>query len=171
MTKSAFIKMFAECRTAEDAKKVYKTLARKYHPDCGGNNEDMKALNLAFEEVFEKLKNTFRTKEGKFYQKANTETAGAFMDIINALIKLEGITIEICGTFIWVTGDTKPVKDSLKALGLRYSGDKKAWYKAPDNYKRKSSERWSMEAIRSAFGSQVVKEKEEEKKGTALALN
>ena len=172
MKKAEILKKFDGCKTGEDAKKVYKTLAKILHPDCGGDTESMQILNDVFEQVFNRVKNTYKTKEGETYQKANYETAREFMDIINALINLEGLTIEVCGTWLWVSGDTKAHKDAIKAVGLKYSANKQAWYKAPLGYRKKSKEAWTMDAIHNAFGSEVIKKaKKADEESPVLALN
>lgn len=35
----------------EEAKKSFKDLSRKYHPDLGGDEEQMKALSAAYDEI------------------------------------------------------------------------------------------------------------------------
>lgn len=125
---------------ATEPKKAYKKLAFKLHPDCGGNEEEMKILNNEYDELFSKLKNTHKNKEGKTYTKETTETPEQFKDIINKLfnLKMDGVAIEVVGTFIWLTGNTKPYKEDIKALEFRYSPKKYAWYKAPKDYKKRS---------------------------------
>lgn len=36
---------FKECQTLDDVKVRYRTLAKIFHPDCGGSNELMQKLN------------------------------------------------------------------------------------------------------------------------------
>jgi hypothetical protein len=70
------------------------------------------------------------------------------------LLKLRDIIVEICGTWIWVTGDTYSVKGQLKALGLKYSSKKMAWYwvGAASN----GHGRYTLDQIRVFHGSRVV---------------
>ena len=85
------------------------------------------------------------------------EEASDFIEILNDLIKYEGLKIEICGLWLWVSGDTKPIKETLKAHGLRYSKNKGAWYLNTTGYVKwfKGRKAWSMNEIRSAYGSKV----------------
>lgn len=173
MNKKYFENLFRECETGEEVKSLYKRLAMKYHPDKGGDNESMKALNLAFEDAFERLKNIHRNHETKEkYTKQTYEYAREFIDLINALFKFKDITIELIGSFVWVSGETKAIKEDLKALGLRFSGNKKAWYKAPAGYRKSTNARFTMDDIRSFYGSTVVQKSEDEDvKQGRLALN
>ena len=38
------------------------------------------------------------------------------------------LSLEVCGSWLWVTKKTFPIKDLLKSLGFRYSANKMAWY-------------------------------------------
>lgn len=52
------------------------------------------------------------------------------------LQKNNNIKIERIGSWIWVSGDTFEIKDTLKEMGFFYSGNKKAWYFNGDSVKR-----------------------------------
>ena len=146
---------FNNPQTLEELKAQYKKLAFKYHPDReGGNLEAMKAINAEYDSLFKILKNTHKTKEGKVYEKQTQEAPSDFKDLINQLIKMVGCHIEIIGLFIWVSGETKPHKDSLKALGFRWHSTKKVWYKAPQDYKKYTKTKYNMNEIRSMYGVQ-----------------
>ena len=90
--------------------------------------------------------------------------AAAYMDVIAALVKIPGITVEICGKWLWVSGDTKPVKDQIKAAGLRFSGSKKMWYWRPatENGARHYRGNKSMGYIRGKYGSRALYSDERE---------
>lgn len=155
-----------DVKTLEELKKSYKKLALKLHPDCGGNNEEMAQLNNEYDELFSKLKNTHKNKNDETYTKETDETPEQFKDILNRLfvLKMDGVEIEIVGTFIWLTGNTKPYKDDVKALVFRYSPKKYTWYKAPKDYKKRSHKNYDMDTIRGMYGSQKIKEEKEEKR-------
>lgn len=46
--------------TVEDLKNEYRQLAKKHHPDLGGNTEDMQEINAEFDRKFERLNNPNR---------------------------------------------------------------------------------------------------------------
>jgi hypothetical protein len=35
-------------------------------------------------------------------------------------LNLEGVKVELIGSWLWVSGNTKPIKDELKALNFRW---------------------------------------------------
>jgi Antirestriction protein (ArdA) len=69
-----------------------------------------------------------------------------------------GLTVEVCGTWIWVSGDTRNYRDLLDTLGFQWSLRKNAWYFQPEGSKRSKGYRgsWSMEKIRSTYGSEQI---------------
>lgn len=152
------MKWFDNPKTLEDLKKQYKKLAMQHHPDMGGSTVDMQQINAEYEKLFAKLKDVHQNKDGEFYtsRTATTETASEFMDVIERLIHMEGIQIEVCGSWLWVTGDTKPHKDELKKLSFRWSSNKSAWYFHRDGYKKRSNRSLSLDEIRGYYGSEVV---------------
>ena len=149
------MKYFNNPKTLEELKKQYRELAMKHHPDKGGSNEAMKAINAEYDELFPKLKDTHRTKDGETYtaRQASTETADQFKDLISQLMRMDDIVIEIIGCFVWVTGDTKPHKEQLKALGFKWHSKKSAWFLAPEDYRKRSRKDYSLEHIRSMYGT------------------
>ena len=147
------LKYFKECKSVEECKKLYKKLAFIHHPDRGGDTETMKTINAEFDYVMEN--NIFKSSK-KDTKKDYDFSSSQFKDIISALVRLDGLEIEITGCFIWVTGNTYPQKDIIKSLGFRYSKNKKAWYIAPPEYfaqKRSYKKSYSMNDIRSKYGS------------------
>lgn len=160
------MKYIQNVSTLEELKKAYKKLALKLHPDCGGSNEEMAQLNNEYDELFSQLKNTHKNKDGETYTKETNETPQEFKDIINQLfnLKMENVEIEIVGSFIWLTGNTKPYKEEIKELTFKYSAKKYAWYKAPSDYKKRSRKHYDMDTIRGMYGSQRVTPEKEEKR-------
>lgn len=144
---------FTNCKTAEDLKKEYRRLAKQLHPDCGGNETEFKTMQATFEKAFERLKNIHVNAAGETYTKETTETAGEFMDLINKLLKLDGVNIELCGAWIWLTGNTKEHKETIKAYGFSWSKNKNAWYYHREPYHKKSKKAVSLNDIRLMYGS------------------
>lgn len=153
---------FAGCTCIEEAKKRYQELIKKYHPDLGGDTATMAAINVEFETVFVRLKNTHRSANGETYQKESNESFAEYQQILEILIHIPNVKIEIIGSWIWVTGDTRPVKEVLKEAGFQFSGKKAAWYWHAGEYHKRHGKNYSMDDLRGKWGTQEV-EKEEYK--------
>lgn len=153
------MKYFNNCKTVEDVKKLYKTLAKELHPDLNVDRDTtslfQEMLN-EFEIVFEKLKNTHQNQDGEFYTtKETSESASVYSSIINQIIHIEEITIEIIGCFIWVHGETFKWKELFKSLGLKWSKKRKAWYFTSKAIKV-SGKNISFAEMREYFGSEII---------------
>lgn len=144
--------------TLEELKAQYRKFAFRHHPDRGGSDEEMKVVNGEYDELFLKLKDVHRTKEGKTYTKESAETPEQYREIVYALLMLhmEGVDIEIIGSFIWLSGNTKPYKEAIKALGFKWSQNKTAWYLPPDGYKKFGRKQFDLDEIREMYSSTRV---------------
>ena len=148
---------FTKVTTLEELKKEYHRLAMKFHPDReGGDLEEMKIINAEYDEMFKAVKNFHRNKENKIYRKETQETNSEFKDIIDELVKHSNIKVEIIGSFVWVSGETKAIKDTLKKMGFRWHSKKQNWYKAPRGYKKRSRRQFTMSEIRTMFVTEEV---------------
>lgn len=118
------MKYFKGIETLEQLKKEYRKLAKKFHPDLNEQDttETMKAINLEYERLFDLLKN----KSNHTYEQS--ESVDTFRDIINELIKYNDLTIDIIGSWLWISGNTFQAKETLKKLNFRWSKKRKKWY-------------------------------------------
>ena len=89
-----------------EAKKIYKILAKKLHPDVGGSTELFKILNEVYNNILENGTNFLN----------NNEFDLEIEKIISQILHYEDIIIEVIGSWIWLTGNTKPIKEVLKEL-------------------------------------------------------
>ena len=78
------------------------------------------------------------------------------MDLQEQLKGCKGLSVELCGTWIWVSGNTKKHKELLKKLGLQYARKKQKWYLKPAGYKYHKHKPISMEKIRFKYGSETI---------------
>ena len=157
------MRYFDNCKTAEELKKAYHKAAAKLHPDNGGSEEEFKKMQSEYMKAFDRLKNIHTNAAGEQYEKESTENATDYMEIINKVIHFEGVTIEIIGSWIWLSGDTRAYKDEIKAAGFWWSKNKKAWYYNGDDKKSRRRGHYSMEELRDKWGSEEVKSQSRER--------
>ena len=149
------MKFFAQCTTLDELKSEYRRLVKLHHPDLGGDTATMQAINAAYEDAFDRLKKQHNDTHDEAHQ--TTETAAEFMEIIEVLLRLDGLDIELCGSWLWIGGNTREHKDALKAAGCRWSSNKKLWYWRHEE----DSHRWhrgksTIGEIRAKYGSQHI---------------
>ena len=127
---------FKDCKTLQDVKIQFRILAKKHHPDLGGNAEQFKIINNEYEIAFEYFRNLDNENQKaeniknnyKENYKYNYENSTIYKNIIEKLIHFENVNIEIVGSWIWLDGETYPIKDIIKDLNFRWSKSKKKWY-------------------------------------------
>ena len=109
------MKYFVNVTSLEELRKQYRRLAKINHPDMGGSAEEMKIINIEYEIQFKSLENSDTVANGIKY---NKEQDAAIRGVINIIIHLN-VEIEVCGSWVWVTGNTYACKDELKKNGFR----------------------------------------------------
>ena len=149
-------KWFSTCRTIDDAKKLFRSLAKQYHPDITGEDTTaiMQQINAEFDEICRILQSGAETA-------TQTNAAADYRNIVVELLKIRDITIELVGSWIWISGNTKQNKDALKALGARWSSGKKAWYIKPNTcvgYRRGTG--GNLQHLRDKYGCMRYKAQE-----------
>ena len=139
------IELLKGIETLEELKGAYKKLALKYHPDLGGSIEMMQRLNAEYEYLSKELKES-------------AENAAAYINVIDKLVDIDNLTIEVVGTWIWVSGETKPVKELLKELKFKWNKARQLWQKRPEgDTGRVRGNRKSDEEIKSFYGCKTIK--------------
>jgi hypothetical protein len=147
------MKYFTDCKTIDGVKALYKKLAKENHPDLGGDTVIMQAINNEYAFACARLaKGAGLSDEEADEQIRFSER---YRETIEKIIHLPGIVIEIVGHWIWVTGNTRPVKETLKAAQFFFASKKCAWYFRPEEYKTRGSGK-SLEEIRRKYGSEKV---------------
>ncbi|MEI7597592.1 MAG: J domain-containing protein [Bacteroidota bacterium] len=142
---------FSNCKTLEEVKKHFKNLAFIHHPDCGGDTARMQEINAEYQSV---IKNPFFA-----FSKQTEEEQHEFIkypEIISQIIGLNGVTIEIIGNWIWVSGNTYPHREQLKKSGFYFASKKTMWYYRPDDCKSSNTKPKTIEEIRLKYGSDKV---------------
>lgn len=156
-------KYFSECVTAEEAKRLYKELARKHHPDIGGDLRTMQEINAEYATFQARGAGNNARERQRTAHAENRKSAADFHDLnevegtlkekIEAALNM-GLDVELIGLWVWVSGDTKPHKEELKAAGFKWSPKKdgQPWYYAGvPSFNRKPQD---LNTIRASYGSQ-----------------
>ena len=144
------MKYFKNFETLQDLKTQYRAFAKQLHPDCGGDAKAFTEMNAEYQQALEMLE---RGGAKAYNQRQTVSDEGkAFKAVIDLLLSLK-LDVEICGDWIWISGDTHPAKEQLKALHCRWSRNKARWYWAPAYSKTHSRGKTTMESIRAKYGS------------------
>ena len=151
-------KYFEDLKDEVEIKQRYKQLARQYHPDLGGDVEVMKIINLQYEKV---LAGAYQTA-GKSITEIDEllEKDLALRNKLHSIVALDGLYIEICGSWLWVTGETKTHKDVLKKQSFFWSNTKTAWYWRSESNKTFNRKPMSLEEIRSKHGTHSIQRRQ-----------
>lgn len=158
---------FKNINTLEELRKQYRDLLKIHHPDNGGNVSQMQEINAEYDKLFKILKdkhdsNTTGNNNSDSNAKADynnmkydfTEDV-KLREMLNKIIGFNGITIEVCGNWIWAF-DSYAYHKELKELGFRYAKNKRAWYWHSETFRKRSHKSLSMDDIRSYYGSTEV---------------
>ena len=144
----------------ESVFKAYRRKAKEYHPDLGGNLELMVLVNLAFE-VLEAIDFQWPTQDGE-QARNSTPLTETLSNLWNEIKHYRGIQGEVIGTWLWVSGDTYPIREYLKGLGFRFSHLKRAWYFHEGAYWKHSKNNFDMNDLRAMWGSEDLESEEAE---------
>lgn len=142
---------FEGLKTENEIKARYKELAKKHHPDLGGCANMMKEINNQYEKV---LKGSYQ-ESGKSEAEIDDLLAKdeKLREKLNAIITLPDLIIEICGAWIWVTGETRTHKDKLKSCQFFWAKKKGAWYWRSEENRSFNRKAMSLDDIRKTHGS------------------
>ena len=77
-------------------------------------------------------------------------------DVIRRLGTMEGVVTEVCGSFLWLSGNTYAYRHEIKAMGFKWARGKRKWYLAPKEWAGSRGNGWSMDRIRAEHGSRVI---------------
>lgn len=162
------MKYFKDVNTLEELRRQYKELLKKYHPDnANGSTAACQEINAEYDRLFKVLKDKHESKSDNTADSTtNTKSNNANMydwendkalrEVLQQIINFDGITIELVGAWLWVSGNTYSYKNELKELGFKWASQKKMWYWKMGDYRKKSHKSLSMEDIRNYYGSTRV---------------
>ena len=146
---------FENVETLENLRREYHRLAFINHPDKGGDLKTMQLINDQYDKMSKLLissDESFSEGRKEYEQQVSEE----LRERLNRIIRLPGIMIELIGSWIWITGNTFSVRDTLKEEGYKFSHPKAAWYWHKGDYFKKSGVLLSMEEMRDLWGQQKI---------------
>lgn len=149
---------FKNPRSLEELRKQYKELIKRYHPDnANGSTAACQEINSEYSRLFEHLKNRHENgSASKDKADFNIHLDKALREMLEKIVNLDGLQIEICGSWIWLSGNTYQHKATLKAYGFSWANQKKMWYWHDVEYVKRTHKAVSMDFIREKYGSMEV---------------
>ena len=93
--------------------------------------------------------------EHKIYFSNDTKFNIELEKVISQILHYEDITIDVVGSWIWLCGDTKPIRSTLKDLGFKWASKKKMWYYG--EMKGRSHKEQSLDDIKGKYGCTTIK--------------
>ena len=158
---------FRNVNTLEELRKQYKELLKQYHPDNpNGSTEATQAINAEYDRLFKVLKDKHESttadgdKATYDNMKYDFSEDKALREILQKIIGFSDITIELCGSWIWLSGNTYQYKAELKEIGFKWASQKKQWYWHSEAFRKKGKKALSMDEIRNYYGSTEFKTEE-----------
>jgi hypothetical protein len=141
--------------TKEIIKRAYRVASSLYHPDR--NSAGLQMMQMV-NEAYQVLKDFTGCVEGVSEAEAENQDYGfTLSEALQSIINLDGLDVEICGSWVWVTGDTKAHKAILNEAGFKWASKKVAWYLRPEGDRAKYRGKCSLDDIRERHGSQRAK--------------
>ena len=147
------MKHFFNISTIDEAKKLYRELAKANHPDKGGSVETMQEINNEYDFICAKILKGENLSDADFNEAFNVSQL--FKEKINPLINIEGLNIEIVGVWLWITGETRANSELLKSLGFFWASKKLAWYWRPESAAGGRG-RGTLDDVRNKYGSTLI---------------
>ena len=149
------MKYFDDCMSIESLRAEYRKNCLKLHPDKGGIAETFAEMQGEYERLIKLCVATEAGRANKENRKAHYtyETEKELMEAMEYFCNIQGVDVELCGCWLWITGNTFPVHEKIKEYGAKYSKNKSAWYWAATMSKGKCRGRYSWNKIRAKYGS------------------
>ena len=141
----------AQIQTRWDLEKAYHTLREEYSLE-----EDTSIFNRMQAE-YEVLAHLIEEGEEDRYKQLQAGENEPDQQLVIQYLKVYDLplTIEIVGTWLWVSGDTRPHRQALKAAGFFWAHQKKMWY-----WRHASRRSWksgkSLDEIKQTYGARTM---------------
>lgn len=152
------MKWFSEANNLNELRNTYKRLLFKYHPD---NNSSFNTTSIMQEinSEYDELLKHFTSNQDSSHNDYTTETE--IKNILNEVVKIKAdILIELIGTWIWISGNTYPIRKQLSELGLVWAPKKKMWHWGTLSHRCTTP--MEISTIREKYGSVVYRTRQEQ---------
>lgn len=148
-------KYFNKFMDIKELRGLYRSYCLKMHPDKGGDHDTFVEMQNEYESVLrivsgEEKEKAFRENRDPHF---TFEGESELMEMLKKVMRVQGIIVEVCGSWLWISGNTFPVHEVLKSFGMKYSKKKKSWYFSPYMSTKRKKGMYSMKKIRETFGS------------------
>jgi len=142
---------YSVIKDIDNLKKEYFKLAKKYHPDSGGSTAQFQSLQNEYEIAFKKLLSGSKLSTDE----KNNETLidEEIRKIIDQIISLDDIKIELVGKWLWVGGNTYPVRTVLKQAGLTFIKKQGVPYWVYKGVESSGRGKMSLDEIKNKYGT------------------
>lgn len=152
------IRFFKNVKTVAELRKEYVRLLKINHPDNGGSKETCQEINAEYDYLLGRLPkdNTGKTASNSAEAKKDFQIDKEIRDILNKIIRFDGLNIEIVGSWIWVDGDSYQWKEQLKEIGFQWSRARKKWHYTPYESKWHKGGKEDFETLRNKYGSTTI---------------
>jgi hypothetical protein len=139
--------LFFGCKTSDEVRNRYDELSHVFKPQTNGeSNEMMNSINDEYDKLMMVLGESKPLEAAK--EKA---TVPEKIEELRAKVNPEGLHMEIIKNWLWISGKTFQVKDTLKELGFRYSPNKRCFYYRQSNHRSGNQEPLAFETIRELY--------------------
>lgn len=164
------MRYFAHLHTVEEIKKEFRRLAMENHPDRGGDTATMQEIIEQYHAALKGCdKQTSKDADNRphtynYSQPLEQEIVNKIDELIRAGVASANVEIWLIGTWVWIVGDTKPIKETLKKSGCTYHGKRQCWYWQNDGHAHRFSRKASMSDLAQKYGAAQFGEEEEKPK-------
>ena len=167
-------KYFKNLNDVAEIKKEYRRLAFLNHPDYNNESKNstvtMQIINDQYHFALNNCNGQVNvgSDNKEHVYNYNYDIEQELINVINQLFQLymEDVEIELIGTWLWISGETKKHKEDLKKIKCRWHTKKRCWYFAKKtNYRRHYSKK-SLDELRVIYGSSNAKNYQQNKMAT-----
>ena len=162
------MRYFDHLFTVEEIKPHYKKLAMENHPDRGGSTATMQEINAQYADALKRAdgQTSTGTDGAEHTYTYDAQTEQEIVDKIAELIAAgvaQHAEISLIGTWIWITGDTKPIKDTLSKLGCKYHAKRICWYWQNAPYKHRFNRNADLSDLAEKYGETKFRNRERQR--------